>query len=65
MIKVAFADKEGFLIYILKYIGFGIIKEAHAYGTCITIILRLWKAEVAFSVGKRNADPRLEAFGEA
>jgi len=65
MINVAFADKTGFLIYILKYIGFGIMKDSHAYGTCINIVLRISKLEVAFSVGKRNSDIRLEGFGEA
>tara|TARA_R110002020_G_scaffold37051_8_gene111693 strand:- start:660 stop:857 length:198 start_codon:yes stop_codon:yes gene_type:complete len=65
MINVAFANKTGFLIYVLKYIGFGIMKDTHAYGTCINIVLRIGKLEAAFSVGKRDSDVRLEGFGEA
>ena len=41
------------------------MKDTHAYGTCINIVLRIGKLEAAFSVGKRDSDVRLEGFGEA
>tara|TARA_R110002020_G_scaffold128392_5_gene287795 strand:- start:3093 stop:3299 length:207 start_codon:yes stop_codon:yes gene_type:complete len=57
--------RSGFLLTLFHFFTFGMIKDEHAFGTCINTVVRIWKLEVAFSVGTRTAEPTLEQFGEA
>tara|TARA_Y100000593_G_C4191524_1_gene277150 strand:- start:33 stop:239 length:207 start_codon:yes stop_codon:yes gene_type:complete len=57
--------ESGFLLRFLWIFTIGIMKDKHAFGQCINTVVRIWKLEVAFSVGTRTAEPVLEVAGEA